>query len=124
MRKEKNGTGRAAEHLAKQLGVSAAHIYHAKRVAKDASGEDIEAVKAGTLSMKDAYVKITKPKTEENSGTAEQKPKSKAEGRVKTALNNLNSGMSLVKNGETEKALVFFEKALEQLEHLLYRYSI
>lgn len=124
VRKEKDGTGRSAEHLAEQLGVSVAHIYRAKRVAKDASDEDLEAVKAGTLSIKDSYVKTTKPKTDKNSGAAEQKPKIKAEERIKTALNNLNSGIDLAKNGETEQALVFFEKALEELEHLLSRYSI
>jgi ParB family chromosome partitioning protein len=124
-RKEKDGTGRAAERLAEQLGVSAAHIYHAKRVAKDAPEEDIEAVKEGKMSMKEAYMKITQPPSYKNRKikvAANELPAAKED--IKTALDNLNSGMGFVKNGDAEKAFAFFEKARGQLEGLLCRYSI
>jgi ParB family chromosome partitioning protein len=56
-----DGTGRAAELLARRLGVSASTIYQAKKIIKEASKEDIKAVQKGEKSIKAVYGKITKP---------------------------------------------------------------
>jgi len=54
-RKDYDGTGRAAEILAEELGVSAATVYQAMAVLKEASPEDVKAVKKGQKSIKKVY---------------------------------------------------------------------
>jgi len=54
-RKDYDGTGRAAEILAEELGVSAATVYQAMAVLKKASPEDVKAVKKGQKSIKKVY---------------------------------------------------------------------
>jgi ParB family chromosome partitioning protein len=61
-----NGTGRKAEVLAKRLGVSAATIYQAQKIAKEATKEDIKAIQKGETSLKAVYKKLTKHEGEEN----------------------------------------------------------
>lgn len=59
-RKENDGTGRAAEILAEKLGVSPATVYQARAILKDASPEDLKAVKKGEKSIKKVYIE-TRP---------------------------------------------------------------
>jgi ParB family chromosome partitioning protein len=54
-RKEADGTGRAAEILAEKLGISPATVYQARAILKDASPEDLKAVKKGEASIKAVY---------------------------------------------------------------------
>jgi len=54
-RKAKNGSGRAAEITAKQLGVGASTIYQAKSVLKNASKENLQDIKDGKVSIKKIY---------------------------------------------------------------------
>jgi len=54
-RKEHDGTGRAAEILAGDLGVSPSTVYQAMAVLKEASPEDVKAVKKGKKSIKKVY---------------------------------------------------------------------
>jgi len=56
-KKSKNGDGRAAEVLAKRLGISATTMYQASAVLKNASEEDIQAIKDGKESIKKVYNK-------------------------------------------------------------------
>jgi len=57
-RKENDGTGRAAEIMAEKLGVSPATMYQARAILKDASQEELKAVKKGEKSIKKAYNEI------------------------------------------------------------------
>jgi len=59
-KKAKNGSGRAAEKPAKQLGVSVSTIYKAKSVLKKASKENLQDIKDGKASIKKIYNE-TKP---------------------------------------------------------------
>jgi ParB family chromosome partitioning protein len=62
--KAKNGTGKSAEVLAGRLGVSATHIYQVRKILKEASAEDIEAVRSEKKSAKEVYNSLRKPKTD------------------------------------------------------------
>jgi len=64
-RKEYDGTGRAAEILAEKLGVCATTVYQARAVLKDASPEDLKAVKKGEKSIKKVYKEIAERKKPE-----------------------------------------------------------
>jgi ParB-like chromosome segregation protein Spo0J len=59
---ERDGSGRAAELLAKELGISAATVHHARKVAASAPPEVIDQVKQNTMSINQAYL-LTKKKT-------------------------------------------------------------
>jgi ParB family chromosome partitioning protein len=59
--KTRDGTGRKADLLAERLGVCAATIYQARKIAKEASKEDITAIQKGETSLKAVYKKLTKP---------------------------------------------------------------
>jgi ParB family chromosome partitioning protein len=54
-RKGTDGTGRAAEILAEKLGISPAMVYQARAILKDATPENLKAVKKGEKSIKAAY---------------------------------------------------------------------
>jgi len=56
-KKSKNGDGRAAEVLAKRLGISATTMYQASAVLKNAPEEDIQAIRDGKESIKKVYNK-------------------------------------------------------------------
>jgi ParB family chromosome partitioning protein len=58
--KAMDGTGRAADLLAKRLGVSPAIIYQARKIAKEASEEDLEAIQKGEKSIKAVYNTVKK----------------------------------------------------------------
>jgi ParB family chromosome partitioning protein len=51
----RDGTGRAAEILAKELGISAATVHHARAVAASAPPEVIERIKRNEMSVNQAY---------------------------------------------------------------------
>jgi ParB family chromosome partitioning protein len=59
---ERDGSGRAAEILAKELGISATTVHHAKAVAASAPPEVIERIKHNTMSINQAY-NLTRKKT-------------------------------------------------------------
>jgi ParB family chromosome partitioning protein len=54
----KDGTGRAADLLAKRLGVSPATIYQARKIMVEASDEDIKAVQNNEKTIKAVYNEI------------------------------------------------------------------
>ncbi|MDR2631700.1 MAG: ParB/RepB/Spo0J family partition protein [Spirochaetaceae bacterium] len=58
---ERDGSGRAAEILAKELGISAATVHHARAVAASAPPEVIDQVKQNKMSINHAY-NVTKKK--------------------------------------------------------------
>jgi hypothetical protein len=58
--KVKDGQGRGMEILAKNYGLSASVFYRARFLLKSASPEDLDAVKAGRLSINAAYKKYKK----------------------------------------------------------------
>jgi ParB family chromosome partitioning protein len=57
-RKENDGTGRAAEILAEKLGVSPSTVYQARAILKDATPDELKAVKKGDKSIKKTYQEI------------------------------------------------------------------
>jgi ParB family chromosome partitioning protein len=59
---ERDGSGRAAELLAKELGISAATVHHARKVAASSAPEVIDQVKQNKMSINQAY-NLTKKKT-------------------------------------------------------------
>jgi ParB family chromosome partitioning protein len=61
----RDGTGRAREKLAKLLNVSAAKIGQARVIANRADEATQSAVKAGEMSIRQAYEEIRQPKKEE-----------------------------------------------------------
>jgi ParB family chromosome partitioning protein len=64
-RKKHDGTGRAAEQLAKRLNKGVATIYKAEAILKSGNEEVIEAVKNGNMSIKKGHAVISgKPKQE------------------------------------------------------------
>jgi ParB family chromosome partitioning protein len=58
----RDGTGRAVELLAKRLSVSASTIGHARVIEARADEETIEAVKAGNMSINQAYQQVRRNK--------------------------------------------------------------
>ncbi|GAB6391576.1 MAG: ParB family transcriptional regulator [Treponematales bacterium] len=56
-------SGHSAEQMAEKLGVSRSTLYQARKVLREASEEDLEAVKAGKKSIKAAYTAVKKTKT-------------------------------------------------------------
>jgi ParB-like chromosome segregation protein Spo0J len=56
-RKANDGTGRAADILAARLGISAATLFQARAIEKDAPDEIKEAVEKGDMSIKKGYKK-------------------------------------------------------------------
>jgi biotin operon repressor len=62
LKEYRDGTGRSGEALAKDLGVSESTIKHARTVAARGTGEDIEAVRAGELTINQAYQKVRQKK--------------------------------------------------------------
>jgi ParB family chromosome partitioning protein len=61
-RKNKDGTGRAAEQLAERLGVSAGFVYEARKVLREAPEEDIQAIRDGEKTINEVYSKVKKHK--------------------------------------------------------------
>jgi ParB family chromosome partitioning protein len=59
---ERDGTGRASELLAKELGISPATIQHARSVSAAATPEIIDKVKQNKLTINQAYKEIKKDK--------------------------------------------------------------
>lgn len=59
VRREK-GQGRIAEKIAEMLGVSPSTVYQVRKIVKDGSPEDIEAVKNGNASINSVYDKVAK----------------------------------------------------------------
>jgi hypothetical protein len=66
-KEERDGSGRAAEILAKELGISATTVHHAKAVAAAAPPEVIDQVKQNKMSINQAY-KLTRKKMPEHEG--------------------------------------------------------
>jgi ParB family chromosome partitioning protein len=60
--KAKNGAGRAGDLLAKRLGISPATVYAAKKIAREAPNEELEAIQKGEKSIKAVYNTIKKSK--------------------------------------------------------------
>jgi hypothetical protein len=77
-KKARDGRGRAAERLAERLGVSAALVYQARKITKEAPPEVVDAVKKGERSIKSAYGQITGKKPEKKPGVTEGKPSESA----------------------------------------------
>lgn len=59
---DKNGEGRAAERLAKEIGVSASTIEHARTVASRADEETQKKIKNNEITINQAYQKVRKAK--------------------------------------------------------------
>jgi ParB family chromosome partitioning protein len=64
-KKNANGKGRAVEEWAEFLGLNKATIYQAKSVLKNASEEDLQAIRDGKASIKKIYKKNKQPKETE-----------------------------------------------------------
>jgi ParB family chromosome partitioning protein len=71
-RKERDGGGRAAEIIAKKLGVSTALIYRAHKVSLEASLDDLKKIQKGETSINAVYKKIKQP-ADEHKSEAEEK---------------------------------------------------
>jgi ParB family chromosome partitioning protein len=71
-RKTNDGKVRAAEQLAERLGVSAAIIYQARKVAAEASEQDLEAIRNNEKTINGLYNEITKrpPRQKKPTGVA------------------------------------------------------
>jgi len=59
----RDGSGRSAEKLGKEFGVSSSTVTHARTVVIKASKEDIEDIKKGDKSIQEVYQKVKIPKT-------------------------------------------------------------
>ena len=79
-RKERDGNGRAAEIIAKRLGVSPATIYRAHKVSMEASIDDLKKIQKGEASINAVYQKIKQPLSELQAEAGEKPEKA---GRVK-----------------------------------------
>jgi hypothetical protein len=64
-KKAKNGEGRSAEVWAKRLKIHVSTIYQAKSVLKNASEEDLQAIRDGKASIKKTYKKNKQPQPQE-----------------------------------------------------------
>jgi hypothetical protein len=56
--RRKKGQGRIAEEIAKMLKISPSTVYQARKIAKEASPEDIEAIENGEASINAVYDKL------------------------------------------------------------------
>jgi ParB-like chromosome segregation protein Spo0J len=79
VRREK-GQGRIAEEIAEMLGVSPSTVYQVRKIVKDGSPEDIEAVESGKASINSVYDKVAK-KTKDTMELPELIKKTKPETR-------------------------------------------
>lgn len=68
---EKTGEGRATERLAKEIGVSASTIEHARTVASRADEETQEKIKNNEMSINQAYQTVRKSKKKQEEDTNE-----------------------------------------------------
>ena len=87
-RREK-GQGRIAEEIAEMLGVSPSTVYQVRKIVKDGSPEDIEAVENGKASINSVYDKLTK-KTKDTMESPELTKKAKPEIRHLSQKTNDN----------------------------------
>jgi ParB family chromosome partitioning protein len=71
-KEERDGTGRAAEILAKELGISATTVHHARAVAASAPPEVIDRIRQNKISINRAY-NLTRKKTLKTENTEFQK---------------------------------------------------
>jgi len=71
--RRQKGQGRIAEEIAQMLKVSPSTVYQTRKIIKDGSPEDIEAIENGEASINSVYDKLTK-KPDEKKKTA-QTPK-------------------------------------------------
>jgi ParB family chromosome partitioning protein len=116
--RSRKGQGRTAAQLAQRLKVSEAHIYQARAILKKGTQEDIEAVKAGTLPVKRAYLKVNPPKEPGEDTIAEQAGKRTVELAGFTSVNLLDilkSAVVLLSEAKEAKAALllihhFFRK--------------
>jgi ParB-like chromosome segregation protein Spo0J len=70
-KRAKNGEGRAAEQMAKRLGISNATMYQAIAIAREAPEEIVKAVEKGDISVKKGYTTgVKKPKHPETEFSA------------------------------------------------------
>lgn len=63
---DRNGDGRATERLAKEIGVSASTLQHARTVAKKASDEVKEKIKNNKMTVNQGYQTVRKKKKSKN----------------------------------------------------------
>lgn len=67
----KNGEGRATERLAKEIGVSASTLQHARTVAKKASDEVKEKIKNNKMTVNQGYQTVRQKKESKNNNPEE-----------------------------------------------------
>jgi type IV secretion system protein VirB4 len=68
-RKKKDGSGRAAAHIAERFAVSQATVYQARRLIKNGGPELIEAVRDGRISIKAAWRRLTRKREQDPGDT-------------------------------------------------------
>lgn len=68
---DKNGEGRATERLAKEIGVSASTLQHARTVAKKASDEVKEKIKNNEMTVNQGYQTVRQKKESKNDDSEE-----------------------------------------------------
>jgi len=59
-RKNNDGSGRAAAHVALTFNVSVSTVYHAKKILKKGSQELVDALRNGAIPVKTAYKYLLK----------------------------------------------------------------
>jgi ParB family chromosome partitioning protein len=101
---ERDGSGRAAEILAKELGISATTVHHAKAVAASAPPEVIDQVKQNKMSINQAY-NLTRKKT----------PKPESGGFEKIQVRIHKSSIQSIANSRLAKEV--FKELLSRLHN-------
>jgi len=104
----RDGSGRSAEILSKELGVSSSTLVHTKAVIDKASEDDINAIKNGKETINSVYQKIRNKKLKKNDNSSkidQQKSQS-----ISTLV-NINDILILLKNhNETNAIKIILEK--------------
>jgi ParB family chromosome partitioning protein len=79
----RDGSGRASEILGKELGISAATIQHARKIASHGSPETVEKVRGNRLSINKAYQQIKREKQKASNGkNAQDRDYAAVSGRI------------------------------------------
>jgi ParB family chromosome partitioning protein len=101
----RDGNGRGAESLAKELGVSQSVIEKARTVAKHAPEEDIEAVKNNEMSINKAYERLRQSKKPEEEVSEEDPQNSEDMAAEEEAAEDIETGDILDSAIESEETV-------------------
>jgi ParB/RepB/Spo0J family partition protein len=108
-KERRDGSGRIAEILSREIGVSPSTIVHAKAVADKASKEDLNAIKNGKATINSVYQKIKNKKPKKTSDNYSENDRQKSS--LTSNLVNIKVILQLLKeHNEMDAISVILEK--------------